>query len=130
MNIESDDMCVGVQNVIAALVVDSGNIPSDAFGDRLAELLNKCFSLRWHRFNGKRNNEALAGSTFTRGGLLFSQLCGLGVSHSLQPPSQNAARSRRSGDVTQMRGRLSVLGSARANRALFGKSANRVSERE
>nr|WP_243445127.1 hypothetical protein [Phaeobacter italicus] len=119
LHIEEHEMRVGISCVIAVLVVDGRDIPSNA----LAQSLRKCprhrLSLRRCSLHRQSNHEALTDAPLALLSLFFGKGGSLGAGVARKPFLHDHTRGLGPGDVAKMGRCLARLCCAGFNRALL-----------
>lgn len=121
LDIEGHDVRVWICGVVAALVVDRGDISGNALRDRFTKGPDQRLALLGRSLDGKGNDEAFTDAALTGRGFLLCGCCCLGIRCLAQSLAQNTARRLRAGNVAQMCRRLAVLRGAHFCGSFLGK---------
>jgi hypothetical protein len=73
LDIEKDEVCVRVVDVVSSLVMDCGNISSDAIAQTFCKSARQGLSLLWGGFRRQGNDKPLTDAPFAPLGLFFGQ---------------------------------------------------------
>jgi hypothetical protein len=127
MGVDRDEMEMWVPAIISLLVVDCHDIAGDSLREALGEGAHQGLTLGIRRFDGQGDDEALADPSLAcqSAALGFRRCLGVGLGYAL---TKHDARCLGTGDVAQMRCRLSMLRRAGLLGPLLRKSSDRVTK--